>query len=329
MNKTKKFIKNSIKVLVAFILGGIVLGGVGVYAATVIASSSISYDNTTSKLSSTNLQDALDEAYVNSELKNRRNIVDGYTYNASTCVTGEESTCVKTTCYKSKTSGSCPAGTIIRYKVSDTDIVTFHVMYDNGTTMTMQSQKNTINNTMWISAADYATENTDSTSCSNTSCNDEGPMTVLVALERATKSWTNVNDQTYTMGTTSLSSKGEFTGCSSYSSCTTNKYTLDSRTAKARMITLQEAYNLGCTGSSKSCTNWMNNYLYNSTSNGGTVSDSTKDPATGSKNNGYWTMNARSSNAYSAWCVDFYGSVYNSSTYNAYYGARAVVVVSK
>ena len=327
MNNVKVFFKKNYRLLIGFIIG-LIVAGTGVYAATVIASNQISYDNTSSKLSSTNVKDALDELAKNTELKNRSKIVEGYTYNSSTCVTGEESTCVKTTCYKNTTANSCKAGDIIKYKVNDTDIVTFHVMYDNGTTMTMQSQKNTIDNTMWISVADYATENTDSTSCSYDLCNDEGPITVLVALERATKSWTNVNDQTYTMGTTSLSSKGEFTGCSS-SSCKTNTYTMDSRTAKARMITVQEAYNLGCTGSSKSCPNWMNNYLYQSTSYGGTVSDSTTDPATGSKNYGYWTMNATSFGAGDAWSANYSGSVYYNGMHDTRIGARAVVVVNK
>ena len=197
MKEVRNFSKKNYKLVVAFLIG-VLLAGTGVYAATYINAENVSYTNTTSGLSATNVQDALDEAYNNNDLKNRSNIVEAYTYNSSTCVTGDESTCSKTTCYKSTTAGSCPAGTIVRYKVSDTDVVTFHVMYDNGTTMTMQSQKNTINNTMWIDAADYATYNTDSTSCGYTACNDEGPMTSLIALERATKSWTNVNDQTYT-----------------------------------------------------------------------------------------------------------------------------------
>jgi len=245
------------------------------------------------------------------------------------CITGEEPTCVKTTCYESTAEGSCPAGTIIKYKVNDTDIVTFHVMYDNGTTLTMQSQKNTISYVQWISETDYATENTDGTSCSYVACNDEGPMTVLVALERATKSWTNVNDQTYAMGTTIFAGDNAYTSCSSYNSCTTNTYTLDSRTAKARMITVQEAANLGCTRTNKSCPVWMYNYLYISTSYGGTVSDSTTDPATGSNNYGYWTMNVNSSNAWSDWGVSNRGRVDYEGASNTYYGARAVVVVSK
>ena len=199
-------------------------------------------------------------------------------------------------------------------------------MYDNGTTLTMQSQKNTVYNTAWISASDYATYNTDSTSCQHTSCNDEGPMTIIPALESATANWTNVNDQTYTMGTT-VFKKNKFTGCSSYSECSTNTYTLDSRTAKARMITLHEAADLGCTTSTKSCPNWMNNYLYNSTSYGGTVIEATGP--SGSTNNGYWTMNVTASDAGRTYYVDYYGTVGSNYAYNTYYGARAVVVISK
>ena len=324
MNKIKGFVKKNYKVVIGIIIGITISIGIGVSA---VATKDITYDNSKSGLTSTNLQGAIDEVYKKTDIRNYDNIVSAYTYNSSTCVTGEEETCVKTTCYKSTTAGSCPAGTIIKYKVNDTDIVTFHVMYDNGTTMTMQSQKNTVNNTMWISAADYATENTDSTSCSNTSCNDEGPMTVLVALERATRGWTNVNDQTYTMGTTVFKDNA-FTGCY-YNSCTTNTYTLDARTAKARMITTQEITNLGCTDAAKSCPNWMNNYLYNSTSYGGTVSDSSTDPTTGSPNYGYWTMSAYSSSKNHAWYVYYNGNVRSNGTYRTYYGARAVVVVSK
>lgn len=45
-----------------------------------------------------------------------------YTYNqtkgvSNYCITGMESVCKKTACYNIRTAGSCPAGTIIRYKV--------------------------------------------------------------------------------------------------------------------------------------------------------------------------------------------------------------------
>ena len=320
-----KILKKNYKFILGIIVG-LIIAGTGVYAATVIAGTSISYSNSASGLTSTNVQSAIDELATKADIRKSPNIVSVYTYNSSTCVTGEETTCVKSTCHKSTTAGSCKAGDIVKYKVNDTDIVTFHVMYDNGTTMTMQSQKNIINNTMWISPSDYATYNTDGTSCSSESCSDEGPMTALVALERVTKTWTNVNDQTYTMGTTSFTTNA-FTGCNSYDSCTTNTYTLASKTTKARMITLQEASSFGCTTSNKSCPNWMNNYLYNSISYGGTVSDNSIDPSSGSVNYGYWTMSARP--AGDAWRVIANGLVIYIGTFDVGMGARAVVVINK
>ena len=61
MKKLSKFIKNNIKVLVAFILG-VLVSGIGVYAVTV-ASSSVSYSNATSGSTSTTVKEALDELY--------------------------------------------------------------------------------------------------------------------------------------------------------------------------------------------------------------------------------------------------------------------------
>ena len=328
MKKINKFLKSNIKVLIAFILGAVIFGTT-VYATTVLSSGDVSYNNTSSGLTATTVQGAIDEVYKKADIRKQGNFISAYSYNSSTCVTGEEDTCVKTDCYKNKTAGSCKAGDIIKYKVNDTDIVTFHVMFDNGNTLTMQSQKNTINNTMWIDQADYTVENTDSTSCIYPSCNDEGPMTVLVALERATKSWTNVNNQTYTMGTTSLSNKGEFTVCSAYNLCNTNTHTLDERTAKTRMITVQEAAALGCTKSERSCQSWLNNYLYDSTNYGGTVNDSTIDPSADIKNYGYWTMNTSTSYTNFSWNISYKGNLGGETLYYTGLGARAVVEVSK
>ncbi len=127
-------------------------------------------------------------------------------------------------------------------------------MFDNGSTMTMQSQRNTVYNTYW----------------SNDSNIDSGPLPALSILESVTAGWGNVNDLTYTMGTTVFKDNA-YTGCNSSSSCTINTYTLSSRTAKARIITVQEAKALGCSESTKSCPIWMYNYLYKSSSNGGTA----------------------------------------------------------
>ena len=60
--KDKVSIKKNYKLLIACILG-LILSGTGVYAVTYINAENVSYTNTSSGLSSTNLQDALDEAY--------------------------------------------------------------------------------------------------------------------------------------------------------------------------------------------------------------------------------------------------------------------------
>ena len=172
--------------------------------------------------------------------------------------------------------------------------------------MTLQQRENTVYNTAWYSSSND---------------NSNGPTTILPALESATSGWTNVNNQTYTMGTTVFKDNA-FTGCAS-SGCTINNYTLGQRTGKARMITMQEALSLGCTTSDQSCPNWMNNYLNGSTSYGGTVNDTT-----GGDNYGYWAMSA-DSGASNAWRVDYDGKVYNYFTTRTNSGARAVVVVSK
>ncbi len=58
----KKIIKKNYKIILGIIIGGII-SGVGVYAATMISSSNISYDNSKSGLTSTNLNGAIDELY--------------------------------------------------------------------------------------------------------------------------------------------------------------------------------------------------------------------------------------------------------------------------
>lgn len=284
-----------------------------------LKSSDVSYTNN----SQSNVQGAIDALYNRTLLKNRTsNFIEAYTYNASTCVTGNESTCVATTCYKTKSANACPAGTIIKYKVNDQEVQTFHEMYDDASTITMQAQRNTVYNTAWITKLDY--------DGGSSAKNDKGPLTILAALESATAGWEYVNDQTYTMGTTTFKTNA-YTGCSTYSSCSSNPYTLTSRTAKARMITLQETASLGCTTTSKSCPKWMYNYLKSSTSNGGTVNDTSTGPS-GNNNSGYWTMSAYSSTTNNAWFVRQSGVVYYGNVSyvdDTNYGARAVVQVSK
>ena len=72
------------------------------------------------------------------------NIVAVYQYNASSCITGEESKCVNI-----GPQATYKAGTIIKYKVNANTEKYFHVMFDNGTTLTMQQRENTIGATKW------------------------------------------------------------------------------------------------------------------------------------------------------------------------------------
>ena len=75
--------------------------------------------------------------------------------------------------------------------------------------MTLQQRENTVYNTAWYSSSNDSSK---------------GPTTILPALESATSGWTNINNQTYTMGTTTFKTNA-YTGCTS-SGCTTNTYTL-------------------------------------------------------------------------------------------------------
>lgn len=232
--------------------------------------------------------------------------------NTTKCITGEEATCQEATCIDNDDSNSCPQGTIIKYKVNDDEEKYFYVLHDDGGTMTLQQRENTISNIAW-----YA----------NNYNNTQGPLTVLPQLENETLGWTNVENQAYTMGTTNFNNTNSFTGCSSYSSCTINQYTLGIRTVKARMITMQEAVTTGCT-QSNGCPDFMHNYLYQSTSYGGSLDDNNQN-ASGEYSYGYWTMSANSSNSSDAWAVSRSGFMGNDGTANTGCGARAVVVISK
>ena len=311
MKKILLFFKSGFKYIVFFILG-IIVASSGVFAAVTITASNVNYDNSSSGLSSTNVQSAIDELNGKADIRKVLKFVAAYTYSTSSsnkCITGEELTCEKTTCYQQKTSGSCPAGTIVKYKVNDTTIMNFHVMFDNGSTMTMQSQRTIIYNVKWYEEGGN---------------NTSGPINVLSALEDVTDGWSNVNNQTYTLGTTSFKTNA-YTGCSTYNSCASNIYTLSARTGRARIISLQEAVALGCTSTSSSCPIWMYNYMSSSTSYSGTENDT----GNGTNNKAYWTLQARDGGNLSAiWNIGTSGSVGSLSYANAV-GARAVVVVSK
>ena len=60
MKNKKYYIKKN---LISFIIGLIIFGGVGAYAAITFPSNEVTYDNTDSGLSSTNVKGAIDELY--------------------------------------------------------------------------------------------------------------------------------------------------------------------------------------------------------------------------------------------------------------------------
>ncbi len=309
MTKIKELLKKSSRFFLGLAIGLTLSVGIG-YAATV-AGSSTTYNKSTSGLSSTNVQAAIDELYVKAKnSKVNSNIVNAYKYdetktfgsgysltnNPSYCVTGEESTCKTTTCYKTKSAGSCAQGTIIDYKVNSDTTVRFHVIHDDGTTMRLQSQKDTTGGS-WNS-----NEN-----------NTYGPTNILKNLEQATSTWTNVEDQNYSIGDNNTTLG--YSGCYESKSpirpiCDKATYSLTRGPVKARMITAQEAYKVGCTGNSESCPNFMYKYL----------------------SNNYWTMTADSSNTDSIWHVSNWGKL-DSTTYGGeiswYFGTRALVVINK
>jgi len=231
---------------------------------------------------------------------------DQTTGSSTFCVTGEESTCVQI-----PEPETYEPGTIIKYKVNDKEEKYFHVVSDNIDTLTLQHRENVVIATAWYKDAND---------------NSKGPLTILPALETATSTWTNVLDQTYTMGTT-IFKDNAYTGCTSTTStisCTKNLYTLGQRTAKARMITGQELRSLGCTVNKNSCPIWIYNYLYNSTENGGTANQGEYG-----KDTGYRTMSASSSTAYEALTVENTGRVLGYGSVFSHFGARPVVVIPK
>ncbi len=331
--------KERIKVIVAFILG-VILTGTTVYAATIISSINVGYNNGNSKLVADNVQAAIDEVYDKSFNKTSITAYEYHEQEPNKCINGEEKTCVKTDCYKK--GKTCKQGTVIKYYVKENEYHYFYVLRDDGTKITMQQRENTIRNIPW-----HAESND----------NTKGPTTVLPALEQATSTWVNVNVLEYEPGVTTLY-ENAYTGCTYTKSetsdykirCEANTYTssvLGIRKARARMITAQEAGSTGCLvwkdaatdsrvlGTSKnaynqgSCPDWMHNYLYQSKNYDGSYNNDTLNES-GIYDKGYWTMSALFYYTLFAWYVDIGGTLNcGNNTAITNFGARAVVEITK
>ena len=231
------------------------------------------------------------------------NIIAAYTYNQKSgadnyCVTGDESTCVTTTCYKTGTSGSCPAGTIIDYKVNSSTTVRFHVVADMGSYLKLQSQQNTTGTTAWGP----------SICSSNASYTEFGPLVAMETLKKVTSSWTNVVTYSYNI-MDEVSDGNEFLSNSS-------------AVINARMITYSEAKSVGCSTITKSCPIWMYNYLSSSVeAGGGTVNSSDNVQF-------YWTQTSENSN--NTYVIQNLGELFSlPSPATGTSAVRALVYVNK
>ncbi len=316
----KKIVKKNYKIIIGIVIGIIISTTVAYGANEIISDKDVSYDNGQSHGSSTNVQGAIDELY--SKIYDKPKIT-AYTYNETKgdnnyCVNGEERTCKKTECYKYKTKGSCPQGTIIKYYVRENEYHYFYVLHDDGNKITMQQRENTVRNILW----------------NNEPTTSNGPITILKALEQATSTWTNVNVIEYTPGETELNGN-KFTGCTLTEdekvTCDRNVYTLETKKVRARMITAQEVVSTGCRyQKNHTCPEFMFNYLYDSIAFGGSYNDNTVDES-GAYNYDYWAMQVSLSASYSnaVWIVRRAGDFAYDSIFESHAGARAVVEINK
>ncbi len=66
MGKIIKNLKKNYKIYIGIIIGAVIFGSLGVYAATVISATSVSYTDNSS-LGATNVQDAIDKLYAKAD----------------------------------------------------------------------------------------------------------------------------------------------------------------------------------------------------------------------------------------------------------------------
>ena len=243
------------------------------------------------------------------------NIVAAYKYDETSssstyCVIGEESTCKKISLVKGKTY---PAGTIIKYKVNSSTTKYFHILHDDGDTLTLQQRENTVNGVAWGKTTDTCDTYYHSSNCT-------GPLNALSALESATTNWSNVNNQTYTIGTTKINGTVVNGNCEhSGLSCTTSLFTFTKTNVKARLIFVQEATSINCTEST--CPIFVKNCLAPATTCGNyKFTDSA-----------YWTMNGTNDKLSLAACgiITTLNVTCSFDKNSTSLGVRAVVVITK
>lgn len=201
-----------------------------------------------------------------------------------------------------KYNETCPNGTSVNIKVNETDAYDFYVINDTGDKLTLILNKNLGNKISWITESDYT--NSGGTNYGTFGNNEKGPVTVLNKLKELTDNWTNVLENEYVISGIGNDGKTKI-----YDDITMN--------IKARLLTYEEAINLGCSMKSTSCPE----YLY-SNLNGLNTADI---PA------GYWTSTADTSNSNVAWYINYNGNIYNnvSLALATARGIRPVITIEK
>lgn len=200
-------------------------------------------------------------------------------------------------------NGNCDPGTLIAIKVNANEVYNFYVIKDEEDELTLIMDRNIGNNVAWISASDYATENNKDEipdTCSEASCNDEGPVTAVAALKSRTSNWHNIATREFTY----IDDSGA------------NRYTEFTETMKARLLTNEEATkNFNCDYLvDRSCSEWLYQNVY------GTGDNNT---------HGYW-MSTPNGTKDIAWFISDKGRPTGNNVFvSNWVGIRPIITISR
>ena len=178
-------------------------------------------------------------------------------------------------------------------------------------TVDMILDHNTTYQVAWISGTDYTAANTDGTSCSYTSCNDEGPITANNQLASDVSGWVSETRNSARMITADevwqiTRSTNGVSGWNSATATTSEDFYFDGNKLSGQ-------------GTSKYP--WLFDYTRSCTSYGCNVSDS--------GTYGYWTSSPIIDDSHYAWRVYYNGHVSDSRVYSTSYGLRPVITIDK
>ena len=326
MGRIVKHLKNNYKIIIGIIIG-VVISGCGVYAATVIAASSVGYTDNAS-LGATNVQDAIDKLNTKATTKIKEaeaKCPDGYKCIKPLC---KRATTLHTeTCSQTSTSAYCQAdgyalndtitygnlgttGTLTSGDAFDCDVngdgvydsATERFYYVSDMTNGVTQDSNTAVLIYYNNVSGGVASNSTAYAYDSSGKNNNGPVTAKEQLP-TTSQWSNVNLTNTTRAITNQSG-GNTTSAGNLS--TTFSYA----GYAARLLTYQEVYS-GCydgttniastKGLSTKCKYLMENTKYSSSS---------------LKTSGEWLESPFASYSNFAWCVHAYTRVAGSITVN-------------